>query len=154
MSAMGIICSPGRTHMMGPSSLSVGLWSLRLENVPQGKVRCDTQAGCYTMILTNIVEIDVHTATGSADTVHAQHAHTHLQKGRSLQHVDELREVISHLLVHGPHQADLPHGPGPVRSLGVRSLHLQQENIKDHDPPKQVPTSFSLTHLRLLNIIR
>lgn len=40
MSAMGIICSPGLTHMMGPSSLSVGLCSRRLENVPQGRVLC------------------------------------------------------------------------------------------------------------------
>lgn len=40
MSAMGIICSPGLTHMMGPSSLSVGLCRRRLENVPQGRVRC------------------------------------------------------------------------------------------------------------------
>lgn len=38
MSAMGIICSPGRTHMMGPSSLSVGLCSRRLEKVPHGRV--------------------------------------------------------------------------------------------------------------------
>lgn len=38
MSATGIICSPGRTHMMGPSSLSVGLCSFRLEKVPQGSV--------------------------------------------------------------------------------------------------------------------
>lgn len=44
MSAMGIICSPGLTHMMGPSSLSVGLCSRRLENVPQGRVLC-----IYTM---------------------------------------------------------------------------------------------------------
>ena len=40
MSATGIICSPGRTHMMGPSSLSVGLWRRRLEKEPQGRVRC------------------------------------------------------------------------------------------------------------------
>lgn len=40
MSAMGIICSPGLTHIIGPSSLSVGLCSLRLEKVPHGKVRC------------------------------------------------------------------------------------------------------------------
>lgn len=40
ISATGIICSPGLTHIMGPSSLSVGFISLRLENVPHGRVRC------------------------------------------------------------------------------------------------------------------
>lgn len=42
MSAKGIICSPGRTHMMGPSSLSVGLCSRRLEKVPHGRVLCSS----------------------------------------------------------------------------------------------------------------
>lgn len=40
MSVTGIICSPGRTHMMGPSSLSLGFIRLRLESVPHGRVRC------------------------------------------------------------------------------------------------------------------
>lgn len=38
ISAVGIICSPGLTHMMGPSSLWDLHCSLRLERVPQGKV--------------------------------------------------------------------------------------------------------------------
>lgn len=49
MSAMGIICSPGLTHIIGPSSLSVGLCSLRLEKVPHGKVRC-MRTGWYFRI--------------------------------------------------------------------------------------------------------
>ena len=40
ISATGIICSPGLTHIIGPSSLSVGLMLLRLESVPHGRVRC------------------------------------------------------------------------------------------------------------------
>lgn len=39
MSVTGIICSPGRTHMMGPSSLSSGSMCLRLDRVPHGRVR-------------------------------------------------------------------------------------------------------------------
>lgn len=53
---------------------------------------------------------------------------TDLQEGGFLQHADELGEVISHLFVHSADQADLPHGPGTVRSLGVCPFHLQGEH--------------------------
>lgn len=38
ISATGIICSPGRTHMIGPSSLSFRLSNFRLDSVPHGSV--------------------------------------------------------------------------------------------------------------------
>lgn len=57
--------------------------------------------------------------------------YTHLKEGRFLQHVYELGKVVSHLLVHGPHQADLPHGPCTVRPLGVSTLHLGTETRGD-----------------------
>jgi len=40
MSAVGTICSPGRTHMMGPSSLWERQSSFRLERLPHGRVIC------------------------------------------------------------------------------------------------------------------
>lgn len=40
ISATGIICSPGLTHIIGPSSLSVGVIWFRLEKVPHGRVSC------------------------------------------------------------------------------------------------------------------
>lgn len=49
---------------------------------------------------------------------------THLQEGRFLQHAEEFREEVAHLLVHGPHQANLPHCAGSVRAVAVGSLHL------------------------------
>lgn len=56
----------------------------------------------------------------------AQHALAHLQEGRLLQHAEEFWEIIPHLLVHGSHEADLPHRPGSVRAVAVRSLHLRR----------------------------
>ena len=58
MSATGIICSPGLTHMMGPSSLSVGLRRRRLENVPQGRVRWDhTHKLIYWYIFISVISV-------------------------------------------------------------------------------------------------
>lgn len=70
MSAMGIICSPGLTHIIGPSSLSVGLCSLRLEKVPQGNVRCVTTVTHFT--LTELLSI----------AAHADKTHTHTLTSR------------------------------------------------------------------------
>lgn len=116
MSAMGIICSPGLTHIIGPSSLSVGLCSLRLEKVPQGNVRCVTTVTHFT--LTELLSIAAH-----ADKTHT---HTDLQKGRFREHAEELWEVVSDLLIHGTDQADLTHGASAVGSLGIRPLHLRE----------------------------
>lgn len=49
MSAVGTICSPGLTHMMGPSSLCERQSSFRLDRAPHGKVICTrTQTHGYT----------------------------------------------------------------------------------------------------------
>lgn len=53
-----------------------------------------------------------------------------LEKGRLFQHVEEFWEIISDFLVHGSHQADLPHGSGPVRSWTVSPTHLGQGKKK------------------------
>lgn len=51
---------------------------------------------------------------------------SHLKEGRIIQHPEEFWEIIPHFLVHGAHQADLPHGPGSVRTVAVRLPHLQR----------------------------
>lgn len=105
---------------MGPSSLSVGLCSLRLEKVPQGSVRCKTTGSDASQSQTHG---HVHT--------HTDNTHAHLQKWRVRQHAQELREVVSNLFVHGADQADLTHGAGAVGSLGVGALHLQEGTEED-----------------------
>lgn len=136
MSAIGIICSPGRTHMMGPSSLSVGLCRRRLEKVPHGRVLCSsTEPDASRYIMTQkqggpshrrlpwwCLYLHKHTHTSRAMRA------TDLKEGGFLQHADELWEVISHLFIHSTDQADLSHGPGTVCSLGVCPFHLQGEH--------------------------
>lgn len=52
----------------------------------------------------------------------------YFQERRLLQHAEEFWEIVPDLFVHGPHQADLPHGPGSVGTVAVRPLDLQEHS--------------------------
>lgn len=52
-----------------------------------------------------------------------------LQKRWLLQHVKEFWEIVSNLLVHSSHQADLPHGSSSVCSWRVSPIYLKQKEM-------------------------
>lgn len=56
-----------------------------------------------------------------------------LEERRFLQHVQEFWEIVSNFLVHGADQADLSHGPRPVRSRTVGPTHLRGDvTVSEH----------------------
>lgn len=85
---------------------SRGAWRLFYER-PQRNVMLHIK--CFLVEVRVLMQSDVFKPERAPTT-------SDLEKGRLLQHVEELWKIVPHFLIHSSHQADLSHGSRPVRS--------------------------------------